>query len=409
MLSHGFDWSSYSCDGWAEEFGTSYPMLDGGNSGGEAWALFGDGYIPHHVVIDHNREVLYTDYGSNIDGIMEVIQEALLLVPRDEDQDGVLDSLDNCFDVVNPEQLDIDMDGDGDECDICDNLNVYTLGNVDGSVDLDGNVVVNILDILAMADLILSGTQDGVQNCGFEASDFTFDGEVNVMDVISIVQYLINGDFDNTTATSGDGIVEISHQEFGDKLTLSSDESISGFQFEINSTEIIAEDLDRLVLPNNWVMNYSKENNKFKIVIYDASGENSQNQIDLELPSISVNDLDNMIVGSSTSGEISVAFSEKNAFDSNDIIPNKPEIQRLYPNPFNPTLSISLSIPYESITKVTLYNTLGEEVDVVLNNKSLSAGNHTLYWNASGHTSGMYFVKIESGNYVDTQKALFVK
>ena len=73
MLSHGFDWSSYSCEGWAEEFGTSYIMLDGGNSGGEAWSLFGDGYIPHHVVIDHNREVLYTDYGSNISGIMEVI------------------------------------------------------------------------------------------------------------------------------------------------------------------------------------------------------------------------------------------------------------------------------------------------------------------------------------------------
>ena len=77
MLSHGFDWSSYSCEGWAEEFGTSYTMLDGGNSGGEAWSLFGDGYIPHHVVIDHNREVLYTDYGSNISGIMEVKEESL--------------------------------------------------------------------------------------------------------------------------------------------------------------------------------------------------------------------------------------------------------------------------------------------------------------------------------------------
>ena len=34
-----------------------------------------------------------------------------------------------------------------------------------------------------MTDLILAGTQDGVQNCGFEASDFTFDGQVNVIDV----------------------------------------------------------------------------------------------------------------------------------------------------------------------------------------------------------------------------------
>ena len=47
-------------------------------------------YIPHHVVIDHNEKfyILITD--PNISGIMEVIEEALLHVPRDEDQDGVL-------------------------------------------------------------------------------------------------------------------------------------------------------------------------------------------------------------------------------------------------------------------------------------------------------------------------------
>ena len=139
MLANGFDWTSYTCDGWANTFGTSYPILDGGSSGGEAWDLFGDGYIPHHVVLDHNNEILYTNYGSNISGIMAAIELGLSYVPRDEDQDGIMDSTDNCFDVPNPDQLDLDGDG------------------VAGDITLDGHL--NILDVIGLVQMVLGGNQ----------------------------------------------------------------------------------------------------------------------------------------------------------------------------------------------------------------------------------------------------------
>ena len=72
-------------------------------------------------------------------------------------------------------------------------------------------------------------------------------------------------------------------------------------------------------------------------------------------------------------------------------------------------LSVSFGLPTDALTSVTIYNTLGEEVDVVYGQKMLQAGSHTFFWNAGSHTSGMYFVKVESGNYTDTQKALLVK
>ena len=183
MLANGFDWTSYSCEGWVEAFGTSYPVLDGGSSGGEAWSLFGDGYIPHHVVLDGNKEVLYTASGSNISAIMEAIELGLSYVVRDTDADGVVDSLDNCIDASNYNQEDIDNDGMGDVCDACDN-NVFTNGNLNGDINVD------IFDVMAMVDLVTDGVNDG---CAYEASDITGDGTVNVFDVIVLVQNVMGG------------------------------------------------------------------------------------------------------------------------------------------------------------------------------------------------------------------------
>ena len=146
-------------------------------------ALYGDGYIPHNVVLDHNYEVLYTSSGYSEGAILDAIELGLSYIPRDLDQDGILDSIDNCIDVQNYDQLDTDGDGMGDACDQCDNL-VFTGGNV------DGNGTVDIFDVLFLVDIL---TGSGTYICAEEAGDITQDGHLNVLDVIGLVQLILGG------------------------------------------------------------------------------------------------------------------------------------------------------------------------------------------------------------------------
>ncbi len=79
-----------------------------------------------------------------------------------------------------------------------------------------------------------------------------------------------------------------------------------------------------------------------------------------------------------------------------------------YPNPFNPTTRIAFTIPEQGQTNIKIFNMLGSEVTELLN-KELSAGSYEINWNASGLSSGVYFYRVQSGNYIATKKAILLK
>lgn len=91
--------------------------------------------------------------------------------------------------------------------------------------------------------------------------------------------------------------------------------------------------------------------------------------------------------------------------------PGLPETYSLlqnFPNPFNPTTSITFALPSSQMTTLKVYDVLGKEVAVLVNERK-DAGSYTVPFTADRLPSGVYFYQLRSGRYVETKKMLLLK
>ena len=398
------DWGQpYSCSSWAETFGQTFPILDD-NNGSSIYGLFGVGYVPHNAVIGGDGQLIFSESGFNQNTMVAMIEEGLENLILDVDEDGVLDSDDNCIDIANPNQADIDFDGAGDACDPCDNQNVYTFGNINGTIDQEGLAIVDIFDVMELVDILLNDNQE---SCGSEIADMNSDGNQNVVDIIFLVQMLLGGGFENSLSY-GPGLFEVDDGGVGTKVSISNDSKISGFQFNASLDELSENDLSSLILPEGWVVEYVANNQKLNVLIFDMSGQNSVETLDLKFSSVSSNAFENIVLASGSAEQIEYTVMEK-ANEQIEISPDDYQLYSLYPNPFNPSLNIYFSITTPGKTDITIFNSNGQEVGNVLRNEYLQKGNYNFSWDAGNNPSGLYFVKLESQNLVQIEKALFLK
>lgn len=94
-------------------------------------------------------------------------------------------------------------------------------------------------------------------------------------------------------------------------------------------------------------------------------------------------------------------------------LPAKYVISNNYPNPFNPSTTISYSLPEKSYTQIIVYNVLGKEV-IKLVDQVKSAGNYTVMWNGkdrNGNNSatGIYFYQLVTEKYRESKKMILLK
>lgn len=89
-------------------------------------------------------------------------------------------------------------------------------------------------------------------------------------------------------------------------------------------------------------------------------------------------------------------------------IPTEYSLSQNYPNPFNPTTKIQFALPKAALIKLSIYDLLGREVQIVLD-KELKEGYYEVSIDAGNLSSGIYFYKIQAGNFLQTKKMVVAK
>ena len=105
-------------------------------------------------------------------------------------------------------------------------------------------------------------------------------------------------------------------------------------------------------------------------------------------------------------GTLGVGCDESLSIVDN-IIPNTYALSS-YPNPFNPTATITFSIPEFGYTTIIAYDITGKQL-ATLTNEVLNTGRYSIDWNTSSYPSGIYFVKMITDKYMNTLKLVLVK
>ena len=95
------------------------------------------------------------------------------------------------------------------------------------------------------------------------------------------------------------------------------------------------------------------------------------------------------------------------------ILPQAPGLDQNFPNPFNPSTSIPLALPQRTQVRLAIFNVLGQKVRTLVDGAQ-QAGQYTVSWDARndlGHSvaSGLYFYRIEAGDFTQTRKMTLLR
>ena len=248
--------------------------------------------------------------------------------------------------------------------------------------DMNADGTTNVLDIVQLVGIILSGQYPNETELFM--GDINDDGLLNVLDVIILVSNILG---DNLGRTSP---INQSTVEFGNGIVrLSSDGEIAGIQlYTVGEYETVSTNL-----PSGWLI----QGGNGMIVMVNMDGSTLGKDIVLEY------------TGNLTVVDALVAdWSGTGMFADKQIIPTSFDLQPAYPNPFNPSTQVEFSVPYTSDVQLIVFNMLGQTV-AELANGQYDSGTYSISWNAGEAVSGMYFIRINVGEYTQTQKVMLLK
>jgi hypothetical protein len=264
--------------------------------------------------------------------------------------------------------------------------NADDISEEDGCIlgDLNGDGGWNVLDIVTLANCILAGNcVDPVAVPYGCAGDLNGDGGWNVLDIVTLANCILAGD-------CGGRVDDASHSKLiidNNVVSIEADGFIGGVQMTLKHGDDFSIEMTDFALLGT---GYLTTGNETRLLVISPETE--------ELFSYNGEfEIIEAIVANSEQ-EVSVDMPIVTSFTLSDA----------YPNPFNPTTTMTLTTPDAGNVTVQVYNLHGQIVSTLLSGHQ-PANTYSLVWDASNVPSGMYFVKAEFGGITETQKLMLIK
>ena len=264
-------------------------------------------------------------------------------------------------------------------------LGFHDMGETGGcevNGDVNGDGILNVLDVVAIVSAITSSTTDEL-----ECADMNDDGIINVLDVVSIVSTIVGGrvvdateaslhQWDNYMTIEADGYIgavqmTLTHgSDFSIELT--DDAFVADYHTSDNSTTlvIVVPEEELFVCSGNYVIEETLVVNSDSYIPFTIIDESL---LDIEAPQI-------------TEFNLSAA----------------------YPNPFNPSTTFELSIPEAGRISVKVFDLSGSLVEVLAND-FYTSDTYTMTWNANNLPSGMYVIHAEFNGRSISHNVMLIK
>jgi len=165
--------------------------------------------------------------------------------------------------------------------------------------------------------------------------------------------------------------------------------------------------LASLALHASEKLKVDKKNNTRQF--YELTTVNSLSFSDPGIAKLKLKKADGSILTFNLSDIININFSAMSDIEKSEVL-KKIGIDLLgnYPNPFNPTTTVSFTTSTQGLAKVEVFNQNGQMVST-LHSGNLTAGSHSMPWDAKNATSGTYFVRVSQNGETISNKMLLLK
>ena len=292
--------------------------------------------------------------------------------------------------------------------------------------DVTQDFTVDVLDVTSIVGYTLDTIEFTINQ--LRNGDVNHDSSVDVLDIVTLMNCITNSECDEQNINRSGDMVAFGNATFNlsyseglgrsddldNVISINSELPVQGFQMTVEYDEEEYEflSLEKLEAAFGLTLEYNSSiPGVVKFILYP------EDLFEIPAGEHDILQLSFTGLGRSNGGGLDLTYLDPIMADShgNKInivssleIPLEFALYHAYPNPFNPVTNLSYSTPEGRNLSLVVYDIMGREVTQLINSYK-EAGYHSIQWDATSFSSGVYMVKLVAGEFTQTQKIALVK